>query len=313
MSLPLYFAPLQGYTDEVYRRAHASLFGGVAAYYTPFVRIEKGDFRRKDLRDVAPENNKGVAVIPQIIASESDELRRLVDKMVELGYRRVDINMGCPFPVLAHRHKGAGLLPYPDEVERLLSVTREYAEVGFSVKMRLGWNNREEAQRLLPLLHALPIRQITLHPRLGRQQYNGRVDYEAFTRFYEECRLPLVYNGDLCRVDEMVEVERNYPRLTGLMLGRGLLASPWLAEAYGKGSLPDSETYCRVARLHDKVFADYRILLEGGEHQLLSRMATFWEYLLPDVDKRCRKRIEKARSVVDYTEAVNALFRSLMV
>ena len=106
MSLPVCFAPLQGYTDAVYRCAHASLFGGVAAYYTPFVRIEKDDFRRKDLRDIAPENNRGMTVVPQLIASQPDELCRLVDGIAACGYRRIDLNLGCPFPILAKRHKG---------------------------------------------------------------------------------------------------------------------------------------------------------------------------------------------------------------
>lgn len=152
MSLPVYFAPLQGYTDVVYRKAHAALFGGIAAYYTPFVRIEKGDFRRKDLRDIDFENNRGVPVVPQAIASESDELRRIVDCMASLGYTRVDINLGCPFPILAYRHKGSGILPFPDEVERLLRPLESYDSLEFSVKMRLGWEEPSEALRLLPLL-----------------------------------------------------------------------------------------------------------------------------------------------------------------
>lgn len=148
MSLLVYFAPLQGYTDVVYRKAHAALFGGIAAYYTPFVRIEKGDFRRKDLRDIDFENNRGVPVVPQAIASESDELRRIVDCMASLGYTRVDINLGCPFPILAYRHKGSGILPFPDEVERLLRPLESYDSLEFSVKMRLGWEEPSEALRL---------------------------------------------------------------------------------------------------------------------------------------------------------------------
>lgn len=233
MSLPVYFAPLQGYTDVVYRKAHAALFGGIAAYYTPFVRIEKGDFRRKDLRDIDFENNRGVPVVPQAIASESDELRRIVDCMASLGYTRVDINLGCPFPILAYRHKGSGILPFPDEVERLLRPLESYDSLEFSVKMRLGWEEPSEALRLLPLLESLPLRQITLHARLGKQQYKGCVDMESFGRFYDACPIPLVYNGDLTTVEEMVAVEREFPRLSGLMVGRGLLAKPWLAEEYG--------------------------------------------------------------------------------
>ena len=283
MSLPVYFAPLQGYTDVVYRKAHAALFGGIAAYYTPFVRIEKGDFRRKDLRDIDFENNRGVPVVPQAIASEADELRRIVDCMASLGYTRVDINLGCPFPILAYRHKGSGILPFPDEVERLLRPLESYDSLEFSVK---------------------------LHAGLGKQQYKGCVDMESFGRFYDACPIPLVYNGDLTTVEEMVAVEREFPRLSGLMVGRGLLAKPWLAEEYGNENFSSVNFYRRVASLHERVFTDYKTLLQG-EHQLLTRMMSFWEYLLPDMEKRLRKRLSKARNVKDYTEAVNLLFSSL--
>lgn len=310
MSLPIYFAPLQGYTDAVYRRAHASLFGGVAAYYTPFVRIEKGDFRRKDLRDIAAEDNEGVEVVPQAIASEPDELRRIVDKIASCGYHRIDINLGCPFPILARRHKGSGILPYPDEVERLLKPLEEYADLAFSVKMRLGWESPDESLRLLPLLESAPVRQITLHARLGKQQYKGVPDMDSFARFYEECRLPLVYNGDLATVDDMVVLERRFPRLVGLMVGRGLLAAPWLAEAYaGRGAMPQ-DRYERVARLHERVAEEYKTVLQG-EHQWLARMAEFWEYLLPEADRRLKKRVLKSRDEREYTEAVRTLFLSM--
>ena len=310
MALPLYFAPLQGYTDAVYRCAHASLFGGVAAYYTPFVRIEKGDFRRKELRDIEPLHNVGVPTVPQVMASQPDELRRLVDQVAGYGYRRIDLNLGCPFPILARRHKGSGLLPYPDEVERLLRALEGYEGFTFSVKMRLGWESPEESLRLLPLFESSSVRQITLHARLGKQQYKGEPDREAFARFYEDCRLPLVYNGDLTTVADMEAMELQFPRLSGLMVGRGLLAAPWLAEAYAHdGALPPTR-YERVARLHEQVWNHYAEVSQGP-HQLLARMASFWEYLLPDVDKRLRKRVLKAHSVEAYTEAVQALWLSI--
>lgn len=310
MSIPVYFAPLQGYTDAVYRAAHASLFGGVEVYYTPFVRIEKDDFRRKDWRDIEPEANRGVVVVPQLIASLPDELCRLVDGIAACGYRRIDINLGCPFPLLARRHKGSGILPYPDEVERLLRPLERYDEIDFSVKMRLGWESPDESLRLLPLLESSPVRQITLHARVGRQQYKGEPDFEAFARFYEACHLPLVYNGDLVAVEDMTAIEERFPRLAGLMVGRGLLARPWLAEAYANGGEPAPLCYERVSRLHERVFTSYARVLQGT-HQLLARMATFWEYLLPDVDRRLKKRVLKARSPEAYTEAVRALFFSL--
>lgn len=118
--ITLYAAPLQGFTEAVWRNAHAEAFGGIDAYYSPFVRLEKGDFRNKDRRDVAPENNRGVHLIPQLVAGEVDELCKITDFLVELGYRKVDVNMGCPFPLIANRGKGSGILPYPDRVGALL-------------------------------------------------------------------------------------------------------------------------------------------------------------------------------------------------
>ena len=306
----IHFAPLQGYTDRTYREAHARIFGGVDAYYTPFVRLEKGGFRKKDLRDVARPDATGARVIPQLIASSPEEFRTILPVFLAEGYREVDINLGCPFPILARRHKGSGILPYPEEVERLLRPLEEYDEFVFSVKMRLGWESPDESLRLLPLLESLPIRQITLHARLGRQQYKGVPDMEAFARFYEACHLPLIYNGDLVTVDDMVSVERRFPRLVGLMAGRGLLAVPWLAEAYVGKDAEVENGYERVARLHEKVFECYQAVLQGP-HQLLARMASFWEYLLPEADRRLKKRVLKAHDEREYVDAVRILFLSM--
>ena len=105
MDYKIHFAPLQGYTDAVYREAHHRIFGGVESYYTPFVRLEKDGFRNKELRDVSPEHNRDIPVIPQLIAATPDEFRRIAAFFREQGYRQADINMGCPFPMQARLHR----------------------------------------------------------------------------------------------------------------------------------------------------------------------------------------------------------------
>lgn len=109
----------------------------------------------------------------------------------------MDINLGCPFPLLAKRHNGSGILPYPEEVKALLSIVTRYPQISFSVKMRLGWEQPDECLALAPILNDLPLHQITMHPRLGKQGYKGEVDLQGFSAFREVCRLPLVYNGDI--------------------------------------------------------------------------------------------------------------------
>ena len=204
--ITLYAAPLQGFTELAWRNAHAQVFGGIDAYYTPFVRLEKGEIRNKDKRELLPAGNTVSRLIPQIVAAEPDEFRILVEQISGWGYREIDLNMGCPFPLIVNRRKGSGILPFPDKVAALLHEMETFPEIRFSVKMRLGWERTDEWQEILPLLNESCVRQITLHPRIGRQQYKGTVDREAFTAFYESCRLPLVYNGDLRTQEEMQEL-----------------------------------------------------------------------------------------------------------
>lgn len=309
--LPIHFAPLQGYTDAIYRSAHARIFGGIASYYTPFVRLEHGDFRRKDVRELDADNNRGVNLTPQLIASTPEKILRILALFIEKGYKNVDINLGCPFPTLAKRHNGAGLLPYPDEVKALLMAAFEaYPDIRFSVKMRLGWEDANECMALLPLLNSLPLSHITMHPRLGKQQYKGEVDLEAFQRFYAECEKPLIYNGDLLTLDDIDTISNRFPRLGGLMIGRGLLANPALAIEYQQGApLSPKEKIEKIRLLHADVFSQYGNLLEGGDLQLLTKMRTFWEYLLPDGDRKAKKVIHKTSKLSNYQAAVSNLLK----
>ena len=309
--LPIHFAPLQGYTDAIYRSAHALIFGGIAIYYTPFVRLEPGDFRRKDVRELDADNNRGVNLTPQLIASTPEKILRILALFIEKGYKNVDINLGCPFPTLAKRHNGAGLLPYPDEVKALLMAAIEaHPEIQFSVKMRLGGEDANECMALLPLLNSLPLSHITMHPRLGKQQYKGEVDLEAFQRFYAECEKPLIYNGDLLTLDDIDTISNRFPRLGGLMIGRGLLANPALAIEYQQGApLSPKEKIEKIRLLHADVFSQYGNLLEGGDLQLLTKMRTFWEYLLPDGDRKAKKVIHKTSKLSNYQAAVSNLLK----
>lgn len=310
--LPIHFAPLQGYNEAVYRRAHARIFGGIDTYYSPFVRVERGEIRKRDARDIAPENNPGLHLIPQLIAPEAEKAERIISLFAENGYREADINLGCPFPMLAKRHNGAGMLPYPEEVRALLTeVVEKHPDIRFSVKLRLGWENREECLALLPLFNGLPLSHIILHPRLGKQQYKGEVDLEGFAAFYNGCNIPLYYNGDLRTLEEIHNIGLRFPKLAGIVIGRGLLANPALAMEYRQGAALSREELARkVGQLHTEVFNGYTEQLQGGEAQLLTKMKSFWEYLLPDGDRKSRKTIQKTSKLGNYQAAVSNLLGS---
>ena len=308
-TLPIHFAPLQGYTDVIYRNAHAACFGGIDAYYTPFVRLEKGTFRHRDVRGIEPGNNQVPHLIPQLIAPTAEKAEKILSLFIEKGYKEADINMGCPFPILAKRHNGSGILPYPEEVKALLSLITKYPQINFSIKMRLGWEDPEDCLKLAPIINELPLRQVVMHPRLGKQQYKGEVDLKAFEAFQHVCKHPLIYNGDINHIEDIHRIQEQFPGLAGMMIGRGLLANPALAWEYQQNrTLEFDEMKEKIQSMHTYVYEEYIEQLKGGDLQILNKMKAFWEYLLPNADRKLLKAIHKSTNLHKYTQAVHAFF-----
>ena len=304
MSLPIHFAPLQGYTDDVYRRIHHDLFGGITTYYTPFVRMEGGGVRSKDMRDIRPEFNEGVPVVPQIIVKSMKEFEYLVGIIEEKGYQEIDINMGCPFPMQAKHGRGSGLLVHTGIIQEISQSIQEKKHLHFSVKMRLGWENQKEWEPVLDILNDTPLRQITLHPRIGTQQYKGKTDMEAFDEFYASCKHPLIYNGDITTLEDIQSIETTYPNLAGIMIGRGLLARPSLATEYVSGKeSPWEARRNQLHEFHNRLMAHYETTA-NSEAQVHNRMRLFWEYMEAEIGKKTYKKIMKAGNLKNYLAAV---------
>lgn len=311
MTLPkmkIHFAPLQGYTTATYRRLHNAMWGGIEQYYTPFVRIEKGGFRSRDLADIAPQNNSDTPVIPQMLPANAQEMHTLSQLFISQGYDRADVNMGCPFPPIALHGRGSGLLQHPHNVKDILQVMREYPQLKFSVKMRLGWQQSDEWLSVIESINEAPLTHVTMHPRIGRQLYKGTTDRESFTTFTQQCTQPIIYNGDINTIKEINAIKQSYPQLAGIMMGRGLLARPHLAACYN-GTI-DSDVHEIIRRTETFHNTLYNNLLSTsqGDTQLLQRALSMWEYFLPHAPHKQRKAVRKATSPSRYEQAVKQLF-----
>lgn len=307
--MKIYSAPLQGFTETVWRNIHSEVFGGMDGYYTPFLRYEHGEIRNKDIRDIERKNNAAHNLVPQVIAATPDEMRPLLELIANEGYTRVDINMGCSFPLQMRKSHGSGLLPHPELVAGLMAEVAKHSEFSFSVKMRLGCNSKDEWKELLPILNDAPLRHITMHPRLGIEQYKKSVDVDAFGEFYAACKHPVIYNGDLNTLADIHRIEQLFPGLKGIMLGRGLLANPALGIEYCNGlELTELELCNLVQRMHDAISRELMPRLQGNT-QFLSKMKPYWEYLLPTLPKRLRKPILKATTIEKYQIAVTTALK----
>ena len=296
-------APLQGVTDNVWRMAQHEVFGGVDAYYAPFMRVERGEVRRKDLRDVQPERNAGITLIPQILACQPDHALMMVDALKEMGYSRIDINLGCPFPPIALHRKGSGMLAYPDLVEELFRALAAVEGVEYSVKMRIGWDSNDQWRDILPLMELIKPCHIAVHPRTGKQQYKGELDMEQFEALMEASSWPVVYNGGLHTVEDIDEINRRYSGLAAVMVGSGLAANPGM---FCPDAKPDD-----YRRFHDLLMDGYTDLLNGGEAQLVRHLQDIWQTFLPDTDHKLFKAIRKSRTLDQYRNAAAAALAAL--
>ena len=305
--MEIHFAPLQGYTDFEYRRIHARHCGGVDTYYTPFIRWEKGGIREKDIRDILPENNEGLHLVPQIICADTDEFNRLADTIQEHGYEEMDLNMGCPAPMQTKLMRGSGILPYPTRVSALLKEMERRPEVRFSAKMRLGLEGKEEWRELSGMLNSSCLKHLTVHPRIGKQMYKGEVDMDAFNEVYSSIHIPIIYNGDVTSMEQVSSLLERYPDLPGIMMGRGLLARPTLAQECLMGKeMPHEERMSILMQMHEDMLG-YCTRKYKVDSQILLHIHSFWEYQESQLERKTWKKIMKAGNMKNYLEAIRKL------
>jgi tRNA-dihydrouridine synthase len=298
IKIPVLAAPLQGVTDNVWRMAQHDVFGGVDAYYAPFMRVERGEVRRKDLRDVDPERNAGVTLIPQILACQPDHALMMVDALKQMGYTRIDINLGCPFPPIALHRKGSGMLAYPDLAEALFQALSTVDGVQWSVKMRLGWDRNDQWRDILPLMDIIKPVNIAVHPRTGKQQYKGDLDIGQFEDLLAASSWPVIYNGSLHTVEDIENTIQRYPTLAAVMVGSGLAANPGMLVP---DAIPDD-----YRRFHDLLVDGYTEQLNGGEAQLVRHLQDIWQTFLPGTAHKLFKAIRKSHTLDQYQNAAAA-------
>lgn len=310
MKTEICLAPLKGVTDAIFRTTYAEFFSGIDWSVAPFLTTIKGPrIKAAHLKQVLPENNPLMPVIPQIISKTAAHFTFLAEALFDLGYKTVNWNLGCPYPMVARKGRGSGLLPDPDAVERFLDQALSVMSCRMSIKMRLGHRRAEEIEVLLPLFERYPIESIAIHPRTGVQMYAGDPDLEAFERCLALTTHQVVYNGDIVSKSSFERVRARFPRINTWMIGRGVMADPFLPAAIKGQGVGHQERINRFCSFHQAIFSRYQASLFGPSH-LLDRMKGLWTYFSRGFQdgQNIRKRIHKTQKVSQYMEVVTRYF-----
>ncbi len=304
-------APLQGFTDVTFRNVFSDHFSGVDEAVAPFIST-MGQMRLKPsrIKDVDPENNKKLFVVPQILGNVAKDFIFLADHLYEMGHKKINWNLGCPHSKIAKKNRGSGLLMYPDKIDAFLDTILPKISNTLSIKLRLGRKSKDEIFNLLPILNKYPLDEIILHPRTGIQMYEGTSDHDAFEKALLCSRHALTYNGDITDLNTFHIVQKKFPYIIRFMIGRGLLSNPFLAEDI-KGVLVNKNQIDRLKKFHDDLFDNYQTIFSGPAH-LTGRMKGFWRYLGPSFkdSRKQLKKILKADSITKYQDMVEAFFKT---
>lgn len=310
----IYFAPLQESTDFVYRKAHAIHFGGIDKYFSPYLVVQKdGEIKKSHLRDTLPENCNGYNLVPQIMAGNSADFVFLSKHLSSLGYKEINWNLGCPYPMVTRKGMGSGLLPQPEKIREILETALPQLNCSLSVKLRAGLESKEDIRNVIPVLNDFPLSEIIFHPRIAKQLYTGSPDWELFEEISRLTRNPIVYNGDLGNKETFSQANEKFKTVNRWMIGRGILNNPFLALEIKGSDLPGKEQ--RIAILenfHEDILNSYTTLLSGQSH-LITRMTKFWEFfseIFPNPNK-AYKRVKKAVNLSKYKIAVRENFLQL--
>ena len=305
-----YTAPMEGLTDRIWRQAHQRWFGAPGAparYYAPFISPpENRVLIKKKMAELDPAANPGAPVIPQLLAKDGALAAWMIGELRKMDYTEVNLNFGCPSGTVTAKGKGAGMLRDLSKLEVFLDEVFSQAEGPISVKTRLGVSSPNEFAAILDIYDRYPICELTIHPRVMRQLYRGQADREAFAAYLPACTAPVCYNGDVTTVDDLRALEAAFPGLSGIMVGRGLIADPALLRKAVGGPAASRE---ELRGYHDELYHGYTEAF-GMASCAVSRMKAHWFYLIHLFDgaDALEKPLRKAREGWEYETVVNQIF-----
>ena len=305
--MKFYFAPMEGIAGFWYRNAYHTFFHNIEKYFAPFIVTSPNGIKRmKEFKDILPENNQGIRLIPQLLSNHAPDFLMAANEIAELGYDETNLNVGCPSGTVTSKGRGAGLLLKPDDLDRLLDGIYRSCDLKISIKTRIGFYDDQEFERILEIYNQYPLEELIIHPRTREDYYKNPVRLEAFAYAVQASRHKLCFNGDIFSKQDFDKIKNQFPELESVMLGRGILRNPSIIENILEDkAAPDWDA---VFAFHDRIYADYRNILSGEKH-VLFKMKEIWLHMICSMEQpdKFAKKIKKAKNLYEYENAVREI------
>ena len=314
LQMKIYLAPLEGITGYIFRNAYNGIYGSADKFFAPFISpSEKCPLTPRERKDLIPENNSGINLVPQILTRKSEYFIEAARELHTMGYGEVNLNLGCPSGTVCAKGKGAAFLTDTPELQSFLDDIYSYAateDMKISIKTRLGYYNPDEFYDLMDIFNDYPVSELIIHPRIRSDFYKGDPRKAHFAYALEHSKNPLVYNGNIFAVKDYDDLTKQFNiSLDPVMTGRGLISDPSLADKL-KGIASETD-FEKFRRLHDTLYHEYQKVM-SPDINVLFKMRELWSYwqVLFDGKERDIKRLLKAKRYAEYEEIVYQIILS---
>jgi tRNA-dihydrouridine synthase len=306
--MSFYFAPMEGLTWYIYRNAHHMFFNTIDKYFSPFIVANQSEgFKTRELNDLLPENNRGIALVPQLLTNNAKDFIHTSKKLEQLGYTEINLNLGCPSGTVVSKYRGSGFLAKREELDLFLDEVFSQSKIKISIKTRIGKDRPEEFYELLHIFNKYPITELIIHPRIQTDFYKNKPNMDVFMQALTLSKNTVAYNGDIFTAKDYSDFTARFPSVSTVMLGRGLIANPGLTgELFNHTKLDKKQ----LKEFHDKIYQDYKSIL-FGEKNVLYKMKALWFFMIAVFSDPAKyaKKIKKSERFTDYDEAVASLFK----
>lgn len=307
----IYLSPLRRFTECEFRIVYTKHFRGIDCALSPFIPLTSGEkINISQLKDVLPENNRSLPLIPQILGNDTDKFIRMCKCLHDFGYEEVNWNLGCPKRQIVNKKRGSGILPYPEMVKDILEKVIPAIPNKLSVKMRLGYESPDEIFSLTEIFNNYPISKLFIHPRVGKQIYEGEVFLDKFEEVLTQIRHPVVYNGDIKDLVSFRYLQKRFPQINDWMIGRGILTHPLLPSLIKGTHKPENQEYLNLFKnFHSELYL--RICEKCRQDiSVLGIMKAYWAYfsrLFKNSESIFRK-ISTGQNLKEFLETINRVF-----
>ncbi|WP_409069379.1 tRNA-dihydrouridine synthase [Clostridium sp. FAM 1755] len=282
-----YLAPMEGITGYIYRNSYEKFFNNIDKYFTPFIVPNTSrSLKTKELRDVLPENNEGINVVPQILTNDPEGFIITARKLQQLGYNEINLNLGCPAGTVVSKNRGSGFLAKREELDLFLNEIFKINDMKISIKTRIGKDSPEDF-------------------------YGNKPNLDVFRDATTLSVNPICYNGDIFTSSDYNKLIKDFPEVKTVMLGRGILGNPGLINEIKNHITIDKDI---LKEFHDEILNKY-IELYNEDRNALFRMKELWGYMIYifSDNKKYAKKIKKAEKLNCYNAAVSSLFRDQQI